>query len=217
VKLLYPVVGLWLALTAAVFGAGLAGRALPPPGGIVRLHLADCEPPCWIGITPGVSTVADAKAKILAAFAGLRIRDTAGFPGGYVSDTTVDNEITGLNFALTVRLTTSPPVDGRSETVRAVTLMTERDDHSGYAPTVEDILATFGAPDGMFIEESVNGLRDITLAYPGLQAAFTTRPGQPGFAQNPRLYLQPTDLAGTRTPAGTYFRWAGLGALLLRM
>lgn len=212
--LLRMTVGFWLALAIAVFGAALTGRALPTPGGITRLRLAECSPPCWIGITPGVSTVADAKAKILAAFGELRIRDTAGFPGGYVSDTTVDNEITGDNFALSVRLTTSPPVDGRSEIIRAITLMTTRADHISYAPTVEDILAVFGAPGGMYIDPSVNGLREITLVYPGLAVAFTASPGQPGFAQNPRLYLRAAD---SERAAGTFYRWAGLGALMWRM
>src|SRR5260370_38374078 len=38
----------------------LIGRQQPLPERLAMLHLTDCAPPCWIGIMPGVTTLADA-------------------------------------------------------------------------------------------------------------------------------------------------------------
>ncbi len=217
-KLLLRVsLGLLLALAAAVAAALLLGRAQPTPGGITRLHLSDCTPPCWIGIVPGQTTIADAKAKMLAIYGGrsdLRIRDTSGGPNGYISANTVENVIEGASFYLSVRLTTSTPVDGRSEIVQAIALMPTRSDRSRYTPTVEDILGTFGAPQGMFVEDSFNSPRQITLTYAGLDVVFNADPEQRDFAENPHFFLQDEQI---HVPTGEYRPWTGLGALLQRM
>src|SRR5258708_2981658 len=53
---------LTLCLTFSVFtgAAILIGRQQPLPEHLAMLHLTDCAPPCWIGIMPGVTTLADA-------------------------------------------------------------------------------------------------------------------------------------------------------------
>jgi|GEM_PF-1516618 hypothetical protein len=46
----------------------LLGQAQPNPTLIDMLHLTECAPPCWIGIIPGKTTLADAKAHIISVF-----------------------------------------------------------------------------------------------------------------------------------------------------
>jgi len=44
--------------------AFLSGRVQPVPPQVAALHLDVCAPPCWIGITPGVTTLEEAKQRI---------------------------------------------------------------------------------------------------------------------------------------------------------
>jgi hypothetical protein len=46
----------------------LIGRSQPLSTALQRLHLTDCELPCFIGIMPGQTTLAQAKARILTVF-----------------------------------------------------------------------------------------------------------------------------------------------------
>ena len=79
--------GLWLALALLSWGFRAAGQLQAIPDSISQVHLSDCRPPCWIGIIPGETTVAEAKAKIVATFSrqrNLQIKDS-GFADGPVS------------------------------------------------------------------------------------------------------------------------------------
>jgi hypothetical protein len=58
----------WILGMAAISLALLIGRSQPAPESLRRLHLTDCELPCWIGILPGKTTVAEAKEQILRTF-----------------------------------------------------------------------------------------------------------------------------------------------------
>jgi len=49
----------------------LIGRQQPLPEHLAILHLTDCAPPCWIGITPGVTTLEDAIPLIKAHYTNL--------------------------------------------------------------------------------------------------------------------------------------------------
>jgi len=70
--LLYPF-ALTLLLTAAITGALLIGRAQPLQDRVSVLHLNDmCRLPCWIGITPGVTTLAEAEIQIHYVYDKLR-------------------------------------------------------------------------------------------------------------------------------------------------
>jgi len=64
----YPF-ALTLLLTAAITGALLIGRAQPLPDRVAVLHLNDmCKLPCWIGITPGVTTLGEAEALVQSVY-----------------------------------------------------------------------------------------------------------------------------------------------------
>jgi hypothetical protein len=56
--------GLLVALTAAV----LAGRQQPLSSQLKMLRLTDCEPPCWIGIVPGQTSIEAARKRIGTVF-----------------------------------------------------------------------------------------------------------------------------------------------------
>ncbi|HLY26795.1 MAG TPA: hypothetical protein VKQ72_10680 [Aggregatilineales bacterium] len=43
-------------------------RQQPLPPRLAMLHLTDCAPPCWIGITPGVTPADQVKARIQAVY-----------------------------------------------------------------------------------------------------------------------------------------------------
>jgi len=60
----YPA-ALTVALALSISAAMLIGRAQPLPERVALLHLNDmCKLPCWIGITPGVTTLNDAVTRI---------------------------------------------------------------------------------------------------------------------------------------------------------
>src|SRR5262249_23989107 len=46
----------------------LVARAQPPSSRVAMLHLDACKLPCWIGITPGTTTVGEAKRRLQAVF-----------------------------------------------------------------------------------------------------------------------------------------------------
>ena len=46
----------------------LLGRQQPAPTLVQMLHLTDCALPCWIGIIPGKTTLADARTRIIDVF-----------------------------------------------------------------------------------------------------------------------------------------------------
>lgn len=54
--------------TVVIVVAMLVGRHQPISGELALLRLKDCAPPCWIGITPGTTTLQQAKQRIAAAF-----------------------------------------------------------------------------------------------------------------------------------------------------
>lgn len=46
----------------------LVARAQAPSDRVAMLHLEECQLPCWIGITPGKTTVGEAKQRLQAVF-----------------------------------------------------------------------------------------------------------------------------------------------------
>ena len=56
-----------------VCAAILHGHTQPPSVQIASLHLQDCDPPCWMGITPGVTDITQAKSVIMSAFPDAKI------------------------------------------------------------------------------------------------------------------------------------------------
>src|SRR5689334_25247528 len=63
----------WVVLSLLIWSIGcgtaiLVGTRQPEPPLIAELHLKDCAMPCWIGITPGVTTFDEAEAKLYGTF-----------------------------------------------------------------------------------------------------------------------------------------------------
>src|SRR5689334_21302019 len=58
----------WFALIAGIGTMLLIEHTQPIPERLRMLHLADCAPPCWIGITPGKSTINEARQRLEAVF-----------------------------------------------------------------------------------------------------------------------------------------------------
>jgi hypothetical protein len=193
-NLLRLALGVWVVLTVLIGGAQVAGQLQTTPRSIREFHLSDCRPPCWIGIIPGVTTIADAKTQLVAIFSGqngqsgLRIKD-AGFADGNVLQNAVENTIEGTDFSLYVRLSISELVDGKTEIVQSIGLFESRPDRRVYAPTIRDILGTFGAPRSFAEEETLGLGREVTLRYDGLDVVYFARFDRLPFDEIPRFYL----------------------------
>jgi hypothetical protein len=182
---------LYLALIPAILAAMFIGRFGEFPGSLTQLHLLECLPPCWIGIVPGTTTVAEAKARIVATYAGqddLSIKD-AGFAGVPIHANVVEINIEGKQFFLYIRLNISELIDGKNEIVQSIGLFETRADKRDYAPTVSDILATFGRPRHIQVEALVNGGADLMLHYEGWYAAIYSSTGRVELSDYPRFYL----------------------------
>ncbi|MBI1256979.1 MAG: hypothetical protein GC204_05870 [Chloroflexi bacterium] len=205
-KLLRFALGLSILLLALTGGALAAGQLQRAPRSIVRFHLSDCQPPCWIGIDPGLTTIAEAKTRLVSTFSGqngLQVKDV-GFADGNTLANAVENTIEGSDFSLYVRLDISPLVDGRTEIVQSIGLFEARPDRRSESPTVRDILTLFGAPQ-TFAEEETLGLgREITLRYAGMDVVYFTRVDRPPLDEIPRFYLGGST---SQVPATEFHPW----------
>lgn len=69
---LYLRSALWLiaAFALLVFAARVFGGTQPPPAALSGLHLTECAPPCWLGITPGITEMTDAVHRLNSAQLG---------------------------------------------------------------------------------------------------------------------------------------------------
>lgn len=69
---LYLRSALWLvvAFTLLVFAARALGSTQPTPAALSGLHLTECAPPCWLGITPGITEMTDAVHRLNSAQLG---------------------------------------------------------------------------------------------------------------------------------------------------
>lgn len=206
--------GLCLALTLAVATALTLGRLQAAPLSITRLHLNECQPPCWLGIVPGTTSVADAKAKLLDVYFGnehFTFKDS-GFDSGPMDRTAVENMIEGADFYLFVRFNISELVDGRNEIVQSIALMSAPDTQVLQTPTVADILSAFGAPQAVLIEDLLTRGSEVTLKYAGMDVVFRTASNRVEFSETPHLLI-----GGSTATAATseYREWRGLDTLTL--
>jgi hypothetical protein len=108
-------------------GALLIGRAQPPSERIERLHLTDCDPPCWNGITARVSSRGEIEQRIAITFPEYQAMGVTSLPfQSWVMDSsTIDVAVD----------------DG---VVHSVALATQLPKKS--MPRLGDVLAIFGAP-----------------------------------------------------------------------
>ncbi len=172
---------LWVVLALLAAAAQTAGQLEATPTSLTQIHLTDCAPPCWIGIVPGETTVAEAKAKISAVFGeqpDLHVRSDESNVS-YIASNSVEVTVEGDAFSLSIRLNLGEWVDGKNEIVQSIGLFETRADLSRAAPTVADILGAMGAPDWVGVEETVGIGKEITLRYEGLAAVFYSRADRP--------------------------------------
>jgi hypothetical protein len=61
---------LLITFVLSLFGgiAVAVGHQQPPSDKLRTLHFDMCKPPCWIGITPGTTTIAEAKRRVARLF-----------------------------------------------------------------------------------------------------------------------------------------------------
>lgn len=201
----------YVPLLVLVWAARALGQSQPEPQSMVQMHLLDCAAPCWMGITPNVTTIAEAKAKLIDIFTdhrGLQIKDV-GFADGPVSETAVENMIEGDTFYLFIRFNISELVDGKSETVNSIDLFAPRDDREQYAPTVADVLGTLGAPQWVLVDDLMSVGDEITLKYEGLDVVFNVR-NSSIFEEIPHFHLG----RASNLPNSVEVRpWKGFGTL----
>src|SRR4051812_3134802 len=78
----FAVLSLFLVLVLSLLMsvALLIGRAQPPPERLSYLHLTDCDPPCWNGIIPRVSSRGDIEQRIAFTFPDYRALASANLP-----------------------------------------------------------------------------------------------------------------------------------------
>ena len=57
-----------VAFTGLIFAARELGNHQPPSAALAQLHLTDCALPCWLGITPGQTTLIEAVRRVTAAY-----------------------------------------------------------------------------------------------------------------------------------------------------
>jgi hypothetical protein len=66
--LIIRVAGFWFVIVVIVVATITIGQQQPSPEQFTMLHLSDCQPPCWIGIVPGKSTIAEAKDRLMTVY-----------------------------------------------------------------------------------------------------------------------------------------------------
>lgn len=67
-RLLLSTMRLYAICTLANAMAVLIGRQQPESSILSQMHLTDCELPCWIGIIPGKTTLAEANKRLQAVY-----------------------------------------------------------------------------------------------------------------------------------------------------
>ncbi len=82
------VLALYLIVVPANALAETIGRSQPPSPAIIRLHLADCAPPCWVGIIPGQTSLRDAEQRLIRTFSAEKV-----LPGIVTTPTTIGADL----------------------------------------------------------------------------------------------------------------------------
>jgi hypothetical protein len=214
-KLLRLYVYLYVPCMMLVCGARVFGFEQPFPRSISQLHLRDCAPPCWIGIIPGITSVEEAKARLIATYksqSDFQIKDS-GFNDGRVMPTAIENTIEGNNFSLFVRFNIAELIDGKSETVQSIVLFETLGDGQNYELSIRDILGALGPPKWVAIEDSQSIGHEITLKYDALDVMFYARAGRVTLTENPHIYFGGEE---RQTPSAGIRQWKGFPTLNLK-
>ena len=67
-SIIRALLGLILAFVLLILLARAIGSVQPLPEALEALHLTDCKLPCWLGITPGKTTFAEAVQKVIRVY-----------------------------------------------------------------------------------------------------------------------------------------------------
>ncbi len=127
-------------------------------------------------------------------------------------------DIEGDNFYVFIRLDIANFIDAssdpESQTVKSIGLFESRSDRDSYAPTVADILSSFGAPQAVTAAALLPGGYEAVLRYNGMYVFFDTYTNQIKLTENPYIYLssprvQPMYLASHEG----YRPWRGWSSL----
>ena len=155
--LLYPF-ALTLLLTAAITGALLIGRAQPLPDRVAVLHLNDmCKLPCWIGITPGVTTLGEAEKLVQSVYKILLETEDVNSTYGLR-----DHLITG---SFDVTLATNDFVDDSSQALISRIMLAPSNSNL----MIGDLQSTLGAPEQIAFDDGFFG--NVTMRYHAIKVA----------------------------------------------
>jgi len=163
--LLYPF-ALTLLLTAAITGALLIGRAQPLPDRVAVLHLNDiCKLPCWIGITPDVTTLGEAEKLVQSVY---KTDEAFRMQGGDVDwpTSTIDVQ----NGLYTISFATASAEHDINEKVLTIWLALSESKTS-----TSNLYPIIGVPQMLGIN-GLFGSKDIKAYYRGIQ--ISSRPGR---------------------------------------
>jgi|GEM_PF-1270915 len=131
-----------VALALSISAAMLIGRAQPLPERVALLHLNDmCKLPCWIGITPGVTTYDQALAIVRRVY-GQRFEFDDNFGNCYFDFCIVDRKTQQLKFQ--VNVSANP---NNNKIVGSIDIQPDSSDDYVY---MGDIYDSIGAPDDLF-------------------------------------------------------------------
>jgi hypothetical protein len=211
---------LLLALIAVLGLIIIAGRQQAQSNQISYLHLDDCELPCWIGIWPGKTGIAEARELINTAFASSPYY--RAFLSPEITSNTLNVDLaTGKLRQWNIYINIDARPDG---IVHAVYFAfpnsgiditdTISEDLSVFIPTVADFLNRFGRPS-LVLESHMTG---FVLAYGDKHYGAYLRPENADFSRwNLRitsLVLYDYGLDGERD-FGQSFPWQGFKPLML--
>lgn len=153
---------LTLMLTTLTGVVVAVGRQQPLSGPIVGLRLTDCAPPCWIGITPGVTTLEEASGRIEAIYGAnpdYSARLDRSKPGRL--RVTIQGRID-----TSVRASISLDTHDIRNDVPVLSITTNFATATRYSYTVADLVSLLGAPQRvMYLGPAGNNAYYVALNY----------------------------------------------------
>ena len=136
---------IWLTMVALIGGINLSGHYQPTPESITALDLTFCQLPCWIGINPGQSTLAEASHYILDAYSDQSKYDLKVESAPYWSFT-ITSKITGTQMHVALNQIAEQPANATVDEI-IFWFGTE----SGPAIKFGDLYAELGAPSDIVL------------------------------------------------------------------
>jgi hypothetical protein len=184
----------WLTAVGIVMMTIWVGRQQQLPSSVAALHLTNCELPCWIGIIPTKTTMAEAEERIKQIF-------SAEFTS---NKTHLFAEIKKYNFSIIVR-----PLRGMyGDDAKVGSISLGIPDPDQYQ-TVGTILSLWGPPDRILVR-TVYSVTDTVLFFDktGFYAVTESIAAPDCYAQYPQLHLNTLYISPIRDKT-QYDVWRG--------